>query len=102
MGNANETVECHRCGGSGRLPQFSSVIGGVCFLCHGSGRSSAKPGKSRAARFAVSAICLGTGERVSPIFSVRATSAEKALAMARTQLARGNGYDPVTAEVTPE
>ena len=28
---------CPRCGGSGNLPQFSHVAGGVCFLCGGDG-----------------------------------------------------------------
>jgi len=28
---------CPRCGGSGYLPQFSHVAGGVCFLCGGGG-----------------------------------------------------------------
>lgn len=100
MSNASETSECARCGGSGRLPQFSSVIGGTCFRCHGSGRTKGKPGKP-AARYLVSAVCRTTGERVTT-FWLRAASADKALAMARTQLARGNGYDPATAEVAPE
>jgi hypothetical protein len=32
-----ETSGCPRCGGSGYLPEFSHVQGGVCFLCGGGG-----------------------------------------------------------------
>ncbi len=30
-------MSCSRCGGSGNLPQYNHVSGGVCFLCGGSG-----------------------------------------------------------------
>ena len=30
-----DSVGCSRCGGSGYLPQFSHVAGGVCFACGG-------------------------------------------------------------------
>jgi hypothetical protein len=33
-----ETRTCPRCGGEGRLIQFSNVIGGQCFRCGGAGR----------------------------------------------------------------
>jgi len=35
-----ERSGCPRCGGSGNLPQFSHVQGGVCFLCGGGGNVS--------------------------------------------------------------
>lgn len=28
---------CSRCGGSGRMPMFAHVAGGVCFACNGDG-----------------------------------------------------------------
>ena len=28
---------CHRCGGSGYLPEFNYYMGGICFSCMGSG-----------------------------------------------------------------
>lgn len=30
--------DCTRCGGSGDMPQFRHVMGGVCFRCWGSGQ----------------------------------------------------------------
>lgn len=30
-----EDVKCDRCNGTGRLPQFSHIKGGICFKCHG-------------------------------------------------------------------
>lgn len=30
-------IECHRCSGTGRLPQFGNVFGGTCFRCSGAG-----------------------------------------------------------------
>jgi len=32
-----DEISCSRCGGSGHLPQYNHVSGGVCFLCGGSG-----------------------------------------------------------------
>lgn len=29
---------CSKCGGSGNIPEFHKVQGGVCFTCNGSGR----------------------------------------------------------------
>ncbi len=97
---STEKAACHRGDGEGRLPQFSNVIGGVCFLCKGSGKSKARPGAKRSIRFAVSACELSTGKRLSMCY-IRARSAEQALRIARVQLASGNGYDPSTAQVEP-
>lgn len=43
-GNSVNTNSCSRCSGSGYLPEFSHVEGGVCFRCRGTGRD---PGASR-------------------------------------------------------
>lgn len=50
-----ETVRetCGRCGGSGRIPGFSHVVGGVCFTCDGAGhfvRTVAAKSRSEAER----------------------------------------------------
>jgi len=34
---------CSRCTGSGRMSQFSNVIGGECFRCRGTGKQYTKP-----------------------------------------------------------
>jgi hypothetical protein len=31
------SIKCNRCGGSGKLPQFTHIQNGVCFRCNGSG-----------------------------------------------------------------
>jgi len=36
---------CSRCAGSGRMSQFSNVIGGKCFCCRGTGKQYTKPAK---------------------------------------------------------
>lgn len=36
---------CSRCAGSGRMSQFSNVIGGECFRCRGTGKQYTKPAK---------------------------------------------------------
>lgn len=36
---------CSRCAGSGRMSQFSNVIGGECFRCRGTGKQYTKPTK---------------------------------------------------------
>lgn len=30
-----KSVPCDRCGGTGHLPQFNHVEGGICFKCRG-------------------------------------------------------------------
>lgn len=37
--NPHELVDCVRCGGSGKIEQFSHIERGVCFECGGSGKS---------------------------------------------------------------
>lgn len=94
-------VTCPRCGGSGRLAQHSTVLGGVCFACKGSGfRVQKSRPAAPAVRFAVSACSLRTGERVSPVFWLLAKSERQALTKARAQIAKGNGYDPATVSVS--
>lgn len=94
-------VACPRCGGRGRLPQFSGVLGGVCFACKGSGFVVRKSRPRRPAdRFAVSACSLRTGERVSPVFWLLARTERQALTKARALIARGTAYDPSTVTVS--
>lgn len=37
------TYPCSRCAGTGRMPQHSNVLGGVCFRCNGKGTQASKP-----------------------------------------------------------
>lgn len=99
--DASKTIDCSRCGGTGRLPQFSNVIGGTCFKCHGSGRSASSKRDTTIVRFVASARELASGERVT-VFELNAKSADQALKMARVRLAGGNGYDASTASVEPK
>lgn len=39
LGDIFESFSCRRCGGEGKLTQYSNVIGGQCFKCGGSGRT---------------------------------------------------------------
>lgn len=32
------STSCPRCGGSGYIPMYRHIEGGVCFLCRGNGR----------------------------------------------------------------
>lgn len=41
-------VECPRCGGTGRLPEHSNVLNGVCFKCDGAGTVESTEAKERA------------------------------------------------------
>jgi len=40
-----QAYACSRCAGSGRMSQFSNVIGGECFRCRGTGKQYTKPTK---------------------------------------------------------
>ena len=40
-----QAYACSRCAGSGRMSQFSNVIGGKCFRCRGTGKQYTKPTK---------------------------------------------------------
>ncbi|MCB1966229.1 MAG: hypothetical protein KDI64_09365 [Candidatus Accumulibacter sp.] len=94
-------VACPRCAGTGRVERHANVKGGVCFACNGSGyRVRKSPPSAPAQRFAVSACSRRTGERVSPVFWLLAKTERAALTRARAQIAKGNGYDPATVEVS--
>lgn len=42
--NTNTEIICRRCRGTGRLPRFSHVDGGLCFHCQGAGVVEAPEG----------------------------------------------------------
>lgn len=38
-----QAYACSRCAGSGRMSQFSNVVGGECFRCRGTGKQYTRP-----------------------------------------------------------
>lgn len=38
-----QAYTCSRCAGSGRMSQFSNVVGGECFRCRGTGKQYTRP-----------------------------------------------------------
>ena len=75
--------KCSRCNGSGRLSQFSNVIGGTCFKCHGSGKQASKPAV-KSIVWAVLGTDRNTGLRVHA-YNIRAQN--DAMAVAKTRIA---------------
>src|SRR5271166_1934182 len=55
-----EHKNCWKCGGKGRIPHYSYILGGVCFACGGAGYKLTKHGQLDHARYraAVDAIAL--------------------------------------------
>lgn len=93
-------ADCPRCAGAGRVERHANVKGGVCFACNGSGyRVQKSRPAAPAQRFGVSACLWHTGERVSPIFWLKAKTERAALTKARAQIAQGSDYDPTTVAV---
>ncbi len=38
-----QLYQCTKCDGSGKLPEFNTILGGICFKCSGTGKQSNKP-----------------------------------------------------------
>lgn len=66
--------KCGKCGGSGEIAAFRSVMGGVCFKCNGSGEQAQKPA-AKAQRYS----CIYNGV---PLFTKRAKTEAQALKLA--------------------
>ena len=76
------TYKCSRCNGTGRLSQFSNVLGGTCFKCLGSGKQASKPA-AKSVTWAVLGTDRNTGLRVHA-YNINAQTEAKAVAKART------------------
>lgn len=60
MGEANNiTVECIKCNGTGTLPTFRHIEGGVCFRCGGTGRETVKRHETTSGK-GEQPLCVGT------------------------------------------
>jgi len=92
------TMPCPRCAGKGQIPGYGHVLGGVCFKCGGSGKVPFRAVSTKP-KWAVSAVLRETGERVSPVFHVRASNEEQALKEALRILSRGENYIPETTRI---
>ena len=93
-----ETYPCVRCGGKGRLPSFSNVLGGVCFKCGGSGRQATKPA-ARGVKWAVMGTVRETGHRVRLYNETAKTSAD-AISRARAAYAKASAEFQATYDLT--
>lgn len=82
------TYPCTRCGGTGRLPIHSNVLGGVCFKCHGSGTQRQKPA-TPSAMWAVFGHDRRTGES-RRLYNIRAKTANAAITKARATYERAS------------
>lgn len=80
-----DTYSCSRCSGTGRLAQFSNVIGGTCFKCHGTGTQASKPA-ARAAKWAVFGHDRQTGE-CTRLYNISARTEAAAIEKARATMA---------------
>jgi hypothetical protein len=76
---------CSRCAGSGRMSQFSNVIGGECFRCRGTGKQYTKPTKP-SPKWAVFGQHRDTGAWLR-LYNVVARSKPAAIAKAQTTYA---------------
>lgn len=76
---------CSRCAGSGRMSQFSNVIGGECFRCRGTGKQYTKPTKP-SPKWAVFGQHRETGAWLR-LYNVVARSKPAAIAKAQTTYA---------------
>ena len=76
---------CSRCAGSGRMSQFSNVIGGECFRCRGTGKQYTKPAKP-SPKWAVFGQHRETGAWLR-LYNVVARSKPAAIAKAQTTYA---------------
>lgn len=93
---AGVTYRCPKCAGAGRLACYANVAGGVCFSCGGSGVKVGRP-PARSPRFAISAVRLVDGQRLT-VFFLKAKDQAEALSKATRTLARGTAYDAASAE----
>jgi hypothetical protein len=82
------TYKCSRCAGTGRLTQFSNVIGGTCFKCHGAGTQPSKPAKP-GAMWAVFGFDRTTGT-LARIYNVSAKTEQEAIKKAAATMARAS------------
>lgn len=81
---------CSRCAGSGRMSQFSNVIGGECFRCRGTGKQFTKPAKP-SPKWAVFGQHRETGEWLR-LYNVVARSKNAAIAKAQLMWTDGSSY----------
>lgn len=79
---------CSRCAGSGRMSQFSNVIGGECFRCRGTGKQYTKPAKP-SPKWAVFGQHRETGAWLR-LYNVVARSKPAAIAKAQTTYANAS------------
>ena len=82
------TYACSRCAGSGRMSQFSNVIGGECFRCRGTGKQYTKPTKP-SPKWAVFGQHRETGAWLR-LYNVVARSKPAAIAKAQTTYANAS------------
>ena len=76
-----QAYACSRCAGSGRMSQFSNVVGGECFRCKGTGKQYTKPAKP-SPKWAVFGQHQKTGEWLR-LYNVVARSKPAAIAKAQ-------------------
>lgn len=95
-------VECAKCAGRGEIKAFSGIAGGICFCCNGKGYVELKNPPKRSKKWIVSAVEKSSGEVVEQICTINAKSEAEAIKKAQIQLSRGNGYDPMSAQVKEE
>lgn len=79
---------CSRCNGTGRMTQFSNVIGGVCFRCKGTGKQFTKPTKP-SPKWAVFGQHRNTGEWLR-LYNVVARSKNAAISKAQSMWVNGS------------
>lgn len=79
---------CSRCAGSGRMSQFSNVIGGECFRCRGTGKQYTKPTKP-SPKWAVFGQHRQTGEWLR-LYNVVARSKNAAIERAQNMYAQAS------------
>ena len=91
-------TECGKCAGKGNIKEFSNVDGGRCFSCSGRGVIVTKSAPKPSVRFAVSAVSKATGD-VETMCIIKARTEAAAIKVAITQLSKGNGYIPESAQV---
>lgn len=76
-----QTYDCPKCGGSGKIPFFNRVMGGVCFSCGGSGKKNGKK-PNESPKWAVFGLEHSTGKMVR-MYNVKAKNEFAAIEKAR-------------------
>lgn len=68
-------IDCGKCGGTGDIPAYRGIAGGVCFLCGGTGKRKVSASHQPSRKF----VCIYGG---AELFTVRAKTEAEALSKA--------------------